>query len=134
MPASSSCTRCRRPLLEDSASGLCPICLTTPGSPSTTPVVTGTSPQVEPVVTLSSVLEVVPPLDETVSAQPAADTRTAAPDGDTGPIASPDRLRRAAPMGYELLRRLGEGGMGEVYLARETTTDRTVAMKFLNSP
>ena len=36
-----------------------------------------------------------------------------------------------APLGYDLLRRLGRGGMGEVYLAREHATERVVAMKFL---
>jgi serine/threonine protein kinase len=32
---------------------------------------------------------------------------------------------------YEIIRPLGEGGMGEVYLARDTTLNRTVAIKVL---
>jgi len=32
---------------------------------------------------------------------------------------------------YELIRLLGKGGMGEVYLARDTVLERNVAMKFL---
>jgi serine/threonine protein kinase len=39
-----------------------------------------------------------------------------------------------SPPGYELIRRLGTGGMGTVYLAHERAAERTVAIKFLNSP
>ena len=39
-----------------------------------------------------------------------------------------------SPPGYDLLRRLGAGGMGTVYLAREHAAERMVAMKLLNSP
>ena len=52
--------------------------------------------------------------------------------GDFSP--DPDRYLPEAPPGYELIRQLGTGGMGTVYLARELAAERTVAMKLLNAP
>ena len=44
-------------------------------------------------------------------------------------IASGTRLGR-----YEIRSKLGEGGMGDVYLAQDTKLDRKVAIKFLSEP
>jgi serine/threonine protein kinase len=57
-------------------------------------------------------------------------------DGTLTPV--PDRSDAeylpAAPPGYELIRSLGEGGMGSVYLSHEVAPDRTVAIKLLHAP
>ncbi len=39
--------------------------------------------------------------------------------------------KKQAIAGYELIKRLGEGGMGATYLARQTSMDRLVALKVL---
>ncbi len=65
----------------------------------------------------------------------AGSTASAGPDGNTasaGPVGS--AMFPHAPAGYELLDRIGGGGMGDVYLAREHASERMVAMKFLRFP
>jgi serine/threonine protein kinase len=53
----------------------------------------------------------------------------AAPPPAAGSVAKPgDRVRQ-----YELIRSLGRGGMGEVFLARDTKLGRRVAIKFLHT-
>lgn len=44
-----------------------------------------------------------------------------------------DRLVGLLIGNYEVLRRIGAGGMGEVYLARQVTLDRSVAIKFISA-
>ncbi len=43
----------------------------------------------------------------------------------------PDPLVGQRVSNYEIIRRLGQGGMGVVYLARHVTLERDVAIKFL---
>jgi serine/threonine-protein kinase len=74
------------------------------------------------------------------AAQPKAfaDTHSDAlhgePDNDGGPAQATQKRLPSSPAGYDLIQRLGGGGMGDVYLAREHTTERVVAMKFLREP
>ncbi len=74
-------------------------------------------------------------LDETApapfSAPPVLD-RTATVGGATHPLAACDQLPAGKQLGhFKIERRLGSGGMGEVYLANDLALDRPVAIKVL---
>src|SRR5262249_44442725 len=47
------------------------------------------------------------------------------------PVETPTAIPVTVP-GYQVLELIGAGGMGEVYLARQLSLERTVAIKFLN--
>ena len=46
-------------------------------------------------------------------------------------MADSDHTLPNVQLDYELLDKIGEGGMGVVYASRQTSCDRTVAMKLL---
>jgi serine/threonine protein kinase len=115
----SSCLRCQKPLAVDATNGLCVTCsqaieterrTATPQVPGS---VSGTARQIEDQGTAT----------RTGQFDATADTKQW--DGKA--------RNRATPSGFELLRYLGGGGMGDVYLALEYAADRRVAMKFLRA-
>ncbi len=61
----------------------------------------------------------------------AADKESVGSGHSAGRVPAPEDLPRIP--GFEIIRELGRGGMGVVFLAREINTGRTVALKFLPS-
>ena len=120
MSSPTSCPKCRRPVALLTPSGLCVVCASS--ADTADPTVRSAEPP--------------PELDlPTATAGPAPPTGTAAPGHDTASTWTPAAGGLPhAPAGYDLLSRLGGGGMGDVYLAREHASDRRVAMKFLRYP
>ena len=139
--SSSACRRCAQPLLVESDSGLCPVCLAirdVADIPTLPELPFEAHPDFPPDARLTSAESHVVGKD----AEPISDLPTSGQklDGATfNDLAAPtpvEALQRhpSSPPGYELIHRLGGGGMGEVYLARELLAERLVAMKFLRRP
>jgi serine/threonine-protein kinase len=79
-----------------------------------------------------------PPLEPASPLTPRPEKETATVDlasGDIDPALQlradrPERLP-PAPSGYDMIRKIGSGGMGDVYLARHHASEREVAMKLV---
>src|SRR5262249_1408116 len=75
-----------------------------------------------------------PPTSSTLSHIPVASrAETVSASPAIGFADDQSTLSPVAPPGYNIIERIGGGGMGAVYLARELAADRLVAMKFLRA-
>lgn len=110
-----------------SPDGLCLACAGTPNTPDPTPFVPSDPLSAAPTASFGPGLN--------AGRESFAPTNTFLPEAPTVTAPTADGLPLPTPpAGYEFLKRLGGGGMGVVYLAREQASQRLVAMKFLRHP
>ncbi len=110
----STCLVCKRSFDSNPTTSLCPECFRATQNPGSTAL----SPshyqpftvQIDGVLNSSSTLPIYQRVDENGHPLPES------------------------PTGLELIRQLGTGGMGTVYLAQDNTADQLVAIKFLHRP
>ena len=138
MSSHGFCSQCSRELVVESADGLCPACRVGTAGLGTTPLDSPPAPA-DPDATGSAdgplLLHDLPLPDQPDSLASSTGVFPALPAGlPTGtPLPRPAYLP-LSPAGYALIRELGDGGMGTVYLARHLPTRQLVAVKFLNKP
>lgn len=144
MSISKSCIRCSTPLPADSVAELCKACTSdaraseTPANqqPASTDATISRAPRSPSDSTVSrddndGILGM--PTD--VAAAHGFPTDEAGTKGRPSPVPVAPTVKPFPVVSrYQILDRLGEGGAGEVFLARQIATSRDVAIKVLNSP
>ena len=124
MPVQDFCVKCNSPVALWSDRGLCEGCLSAASDAVATPGFSVSEDDPSLRATPSYAAGATPPLEQTRSYFPARDTLPYTPsEGEDLP---------ESPPGYYLIRALGSGGMGAVYLAFEFAAERVVAVKFIH--
>ena len=126
MRTPGSCIRCAQPLAVESDGELCPVCQL---SVETSRSVGGT-PRSTPEGSDTVSADAAPPAADSLTASCPAHPAT---ESDTSSVsaADPRASLPPSPPGYDLIRHLGGGGMGDVYLGRAHASERLVAIKFI---
>ena len=127
MSSPNSCLRCNAPLTVDSIDGLCPTCQAVADTPQLRPAEAPDASQ-PATATFIPVPQTTEPETSDSAVLAPATPRQAVPVTFATQAAHPE-----PPPGYQLLQRLGGGGMGDVFLARDVTADRLLAVKFLRA-
>ena len=134
MSTTAACSSCSQPLPDDGA--FCAHCGNQVGDAEKTVLAVrrireGTSTGQAQCQSCNSLLGVRDVFCRFCGARDRDMARSDAPAEEPGPDLMKERLAEATGDEFEIIKRLGKGGMGSVYLARESALQRFVAIKVL---